>query len=122
MGRPWGVIGQVLLYILFGLIVASAIGTAVLKEPFLLAPNEAITRIQAARIISNALAEVPGYDFKPADFSAFVDADQVPSRASGTVAQGVLSGSPGGTLAPNNPLTRAEAYTLFLRLLRELGW
>ncbi|MBO8128222.1 MAG: S-layer homology domain-containing protein [Peptococcaceae bacterium] len=85
-------------------------------------PSVPVTRVQAAVIASSALAKVPGYGFKPADLSLFKDAAEVPSWAVGKVAQGVLVGNSDGTLGPNNPITRAETYTVFLRLLRGLGW
>ena len=85
------------------------------------APYDAMTRIEAAVLISDALRDVPGFD-EPADLTVFTDADQVPSWAVGQVAKGTVSGYTDGTLRPNNPINRAEAMTLLLRLLRGLGW
>lgn len=76
-----------------------------------------ISRLQAGVIISNALSRVPGYNFQ-----AVAGDDELPSWARGRLAQGVLAGDGGGGLRPDEAITRAEAYTLFLRLLRELGW
>jgi len=84
------------------------------------AGDEPITRIEAAAMVSNALKKLPGY--KPADLSAFLDTQDVPDWAKAAVADGVLSGYPDGTLKPNAPITRAEALTTLLRLLRGLGW
>jgi hypothetical protein len=79
-----------------------------------------ITRIEAAVMVSNALAKIPGY--KPADLSGFRDAADVPEWAKAAVADGVLGGYPDGTLRPEAHITRAEALTTLLRLLRALGW
>ncbi len=81
-----------------------------------------ITRIEAAVIISNVLAKIPGCQFKAADFSKLNDSHLIPEWAQGKVAEGVLVGDEKGNLNPDQPLSRAEAYTLFLRLLRSLGW
>lgn len=85
------------------------------------APNNEMTRIEAAVMISNALKNVPGFN-TPADLSVFTDYDQVPSWAIGKVAQGTIGGYPDGTLRPNQPITRAEAQVLLLTLLKGLGW
>ncbi|NHM25981.1 hypothetical protein G7K71_02930 [Desulfofundulus sp. TPOSR] len=79
-----------------------------------------ITRIEAAVMVSNALAKIPGY--KPADLSGFRDAADVPEWAKAAVSDGVLGGYPDGSLKPNMHITRAEALTTLLRLLRALGW
>ncbi len=85
------------------------------------APHDEMTRIEAAVLISDALRNVPGFD-QPADLTIYTDADQIPAWAVGQVSQGTVSGYPDGTLRPNNPINRAEAMTLLLRLLRGLGW
>jgi hypothetical protein len=84
------------------------------------AGDDPITRIQAAIIVSSFLKRLPNYT--PADLSQFADAADVPSWARDAVADGVLTGYPDKTLQPNNPITRAEAYVTFLKLLRALGW
>lgn len=71
-------------------------------------------------MVSNALAKIPGY--KPADLSGFRDAADVPEWAKAAVSDGVLGGYPDGSLKPNMHITRAEALTTLLRLLRALGW
>lgn len=85
------------------------------------APNDELTRIEAAVIISNALRDVPGFG-TPADLTVYTDFDQVPDWAVGKVAQGTIHGYPDGSLRPNQPITRAEAESLLLTLLRGLGW
>lgn len=85
------------------------------------APQDKLTRIEAAIMISNALRDVPGFG-TPADLSVYSDYSQVPAWANGLVAQGTIHGYPDGTLRPNQPISRAEAITLLLTLLRGLGW
>jgi hypothetical protein len=85
------------------------------------APEDEMTRIEAAVLISDALRDVPGFG-TPADLTVFSDADQSPAWAIGQVAQGTISGYPDGSLRPNQPINRAESMTLLLRLLRGLGW
>ncbi len=100
--------------------VALASGLASGRRPGDFAGDEQITRIEAAVMVSNALKKIPGY--KPADLSQFKDAADVPDWAKAAVADGVLSGYPDGSLKPNAHITRAEALTALLRLLRALGW
>jgi|GEM_PF-3485549 len=100
--------------------VALASGLASGREPGDFAGDEAITRIEAAVMVSKALKRIPGY--KPADLTQFKDAQDVPEWARVAVADGVLGGYPDGTLRPNAHITRAEALTTLLRLLRALGW
>lgn len=85
------------------------------------APNDQLTRIEAAVIISNALRDVPGFG-TPADLSVHTDSAQIPEWAIGKVAQGTISGYPDGTLRPNQPIKRGEALALLLTLLRGLVW
>ena len=85
------------------------------------APNDQLTRIEAAVIISNALRDVPGFG-TPADLTVYTDSAQIPEWAIGKVAQGTIGGYPDGTLRPNQPIKRGEALTLLLTLLRGLGW
>ncbi|MGI5879000.1 MAG: S-layer homology domain-containing protein [Syntrophomonadaceae bacterium] len=85
------------------------------------APNDQLTRIEAAVIISNALKNVPGFG-TPADLSTYSDYSQVPGWAVGKVAQGTINGYPDGTLRPNQTINRAESLTLLLTLLRGLDW
>jgi hypothetical protein len=85
------------------------------------APQDEMTRIEAAVLISDALRDVPGFG-TPADLSVFTDAAEVPSWAVGAVAVGTVSGYDDGTLRPNQPINRAESMTLLLKLLRGLGW
>ncbi|RPF41990.1 S-layer family protein [Thermodesulfitimonas autotrophica] len=98
---------------------ALASGLASGRAPGDFAGNEPITRIEAAAMVSNALKKIGA---KPADLSAFRDARDVPDWAKAVVADGVVSGYPDGSLKPNAHITRAEALTVLLRLLRELGW
>ncbi|WP_156896593.1 S-layer homology domain-containing protein [Desulfovirgula thermocuniculi] len=84
------------------------------------AGDEPITRIEAAVMVSNFLKRLPGYE--PADLAPFRDAQDVPDWAKAAVGNGVLSGYPDNTLRPNAHITRAEALTVLLRLLRALGW
>lgn len=85
------------------------------------APNNQLTRIEAAVIISNALRDVPGFG-TPANLTAYTDYSEIPSWAIGKVAQGTISGYPDGSLRPNQPITRAETCALLITLLRGLGW
>jgi len=85
------------------------------------AGQDQMTRIEAAVLISDALRNVPGFGY-PADLTVFTDYDQIPAWAVGEVAEGTVSGYPDGSLRPNLPISRAEAMTLLLRLLRGLGW
>jgi hypothetical protein len=85
------------------------------------APNDKMTRIEAAVLISNALKDVPGFGH-PADLSVYTDADLIPAWAIGQVAEGTIGGYPDGSLRPNQPINRAESMVLLLKLLRGLGW
>lgn len=85
------------------------------------APNDRMTRIEAAVLISRALQDVPGFG-DPADLSVYTDAGDIPSWAIGRVAEGTIRGYPDGTLRPNQPINRAESLALLLRLLRGLDW
>ncbi len=85
------------------------------------APNDKMTRIEAAVLISNALKDVPGFGH-PADLSIYTDADLIPAWAVGQVAEGTIGGYPDGSLRPNQPINRAESMVLLLKLLRGLGW
>lgn len=85
------------------------------------APNDKMTRIEAAVLISNALRDVPGFGH-PADLSIYTDADLIPAWAVGQVAEGTIGGYPDGSLRPNQPINRAESMVLLLKLLRGLGW
>jgi hypothetical protein len=85
------------------------------------APNDQLTRIEAAVIISNALKDVPGFG-TPADLTIYTDSDQIPEWAVGKVAKGTISGYPDGTLRPNQPIKRSESLSLLLTLLKGLGW
>lgn len=102
--------------------IASALASGLAKgrEPGDFAGDEAITRIEAAVMVSNALKKLPNY--RPADLSGFKDAADVPAWAKAAVADGVLGGYPDGKLKPNAHITRAEALATLLRLLRALGW
>ncbi len=85
------------------------------------APNDELTRIEAAVIISNALRDVPGFG-TPADLRSYSDYENIPSWAIGRVSQGTINGYPDGSLRPNKPISRAEAESLLITLLRGLGW
>jgi hypothetical protein len=85
------------------------------------APNDKMTRIEAAVLISNALRDVPGFGH-PADLSVYTDADLIPAWAIGKVAEGTIGGYPDGSLRPNQPINRAESMVLLVKLLRGLGW
>ena len=67
-------------------------------------------------------AKIPGNGARTVDLNNFADFNQESSWANGKVVEGVLAGDADGSLRPNDALTRAEAYTLFMRLLRQLGW
>lgn len=99
---------------------AMASGLATGRSDGDFAGNEPITRIEAAAMVSNMLKKLPNY--KPADLSQFKDAADTPDWAKAAVADGVLNGYPDGSLKPNNHITRAEALTTLLKLLRALGW
>ncbi|WP_165847819.1 S-layer homology domain-containing protein [Ammonifex thiophilus] len=102
--------------------VAAALlsGLASGRAPGDFAGDEAITRAEAAVMVSNFLKKLP--DYSPADLSRFKDARDVPEWARAAVAEGVLSGYPDGTLKPGATITRAESLAVLLRLLRALGW
>lgn len=85
------------------------------------APNDQLTRIEAAVIISNALRDVPGFG-TPADLTVYEDSDQIPEWAIGKVDKGTIRGYPDGTLRPNQPIKRSESLSLLLTLLKGLGW
>lgn len=85
------------------------------------APQDEMTRIEAAVLISDALRDIPGFG-TPADLNAFTDAELIPSWAEGQVSQGTVSGYPDGSLRPNQPINRAESISLLLKLLKGLGW
>ncbi len=85
------------------------------------APQDEMTRIEAAVLISDALQDVPGFGH-PADLTVYTDYEQIPAWAVGEVAEGTVTGYPDGSLRPNLPINRAEAMTLLLRLLRGFGW
>lgn len=99
---------------------AMASGLATGRSDGDFAGNDPITRIEAAAMVSNMLKKLPNY--RPADLSQFRDAPDVPDWAKAAVADGVLSGYPDGTLKPDAHITRAEALTVLLKLLRSLGW
>jgi uncharacterized membrane protein YgcG len=79
-----------------------------------------ITRIEAAAMVSRVLAQLP--DKPTTDLTKFADAQDVPDWAKDAVKAGVIGGYPDGTLRPNEPISRAEALEVLLRLLRALGW
>lgn len=79
-----------------------------------------ISRIEAAVMVSRVLNQLP--DKPTADLTEFADAQDVPDWAKDAVKAGVISGYPDGTLKPNRHITRAEAMSVLLRLLRALGW
>lgn len=85
------------------------------------APDDQMTRIEAAIMISNALRDVPGFG-TPADLGTYTDSAEVPEWAVGKVAQGTINGYPDGSLRPNQPIKRSEALTLLLTLLKGLYW
>ena len=55
------------------------------------APQDQMTRIEAAVLISDALRDVPGFGY-PADLTVFTDYDQIPAWAVGEVAEGTVTG------------------------------
>ncbi len=85
------------------------------------APQDEMTRIEAAVLISDALRDIPDFGI-PANLEAFTDYESIPSWAIGEVAQGTVSGYPDGSLRPNQPINRAESLSLLLKLLKGLGW
>jgi hypothetical protein len=83
--------------------------------------NTAITRIEAAVMISKALNLLT--KGQEADLSKFSDDNEIPDWAKGELVEGAMLGYPDGTFGPNGHLTRAEALTLLHRLFVEgLGW
>lgn len=83
--------------------------------------NTAITRIEAAVMISKALNLLT--KGQEADLSKFTDDNEIPDWAKGELVEGAMLGYPDGTFGPNGHLTRAEALTLLHRLFVEgLGW
>lgn len=84
------------------------------------AGDEPATRIEAAVMVSRVLQKLP--DRAAVDLSRFRDAEDIPDWARAAVAGGVLDGYPDNTLRPGDTITRAEAFTVLLRLLRALGW
>jgi len=83
--------------------------------------NVPITRIEATHLVSRALekANIPA---NTADLSGYKDSSKVPSWAEKSIKEGTIEGYPDGTLRPDNPIKRAEALTVLMRLLRNLGW
>lgn len=98
--------------------LSSGLATGRTSDDF--AGDTAITRIEAATMISNMLNRLPGH--KTADLSHVKDFADVPDWARNMVADEVLKGYPDGTLRPNAPITRAEALVIILKLLCALGW
>ena len=82
-------------------------------------PGGDLSRAEAAVIAARALGLGAG------KAPAFQDAAAIPSWAAGAVAaavqDGLLQGYPDGTFRPLQPVTRAEAAALLLRLLRAHG-
>ncbi len=97
-----------------GWISGKAIGEKVYMKP-----NDAITRAEAATMISRALGFV-GND-KNIN-AAFKDKDKVPNWASAyidqLIANKLMQGYSDGTFRPNKMITRAEAATLFDNYLK----
>lgn len=81
------------------------------------APNADVTREQLATIL-RSYAAFKGKDTTPhGDLSAFTDTGDISSWATENIAwavgAGIISGRPGGTIAPKGTATRAEAATMF---------
>ncbi|REK56570.1 MAG: hypothetical protein C6W55_07420 [Thermobacillus sp.] len=111
--------GAVLTARAYGLIDGYADGT--------FRPDEKVTREQAMTILSRAMAVTGLKQPSSADdpLSRFADAADVSAWARSGVADalrgGIATGRSGGTLAPQDGLTRAEAAALAQRLLRNAG-
>lgn len=86
------------------------------------APENVITREQAAKIIANVLRMVERADVK-GDVK-FSDKDQISSWALDEVGflaeKGLIHGYPDGTFRPKNELSRAEAVALIYNLMKYL--
>ncbi len=78
------------------------------------APNETVTRSQAAVFGANAIGLTGGF------VDRYTDAEEIPEWAVPAVGamteQGFLSGMPDGSFAPNDYLTRAQAVSFLERL------
>ncbi|OAT80343.1 S-layer homology domain-containing protein [Desulfotomaculum copahuensis] len=95
-------------------------------------PDKPITRAQLAAILTRAFylprpgvaAPPPGAGTAPA-WPAFKDLEQAPAAYRADIqaaaAAGVMTGYPGDTFRPNQPLTRAEMAAALSTLL-DLGW
>jgi len=82
--------------------------------------NAPVTRIQAGVIVSRLL-KATGYATQPANLKQFKVANDIPAWAKSGLISGVLNGT-NGKLDPNNPISRAEATVVLLRLFRDLGF
>lgn len=82
---------------------------------------EPITRAEAAVMISKALKLLT--QCKAADCSKYTDSGLIPDWVKAELADGVMTGYPGGDFKPQERLTRAESMTMLHRLFVEgLGW
>lgn len=84
-------------------------------------PQEPITRIEAAVMVSRALKKFK--DFKTIDLSRFKDFSDIPQWAAGEIVENALEGYTDNTLKPNEDIARAESLAMLLRLfVKGLGW
>lgn len=86
------------------------------------APDRPVSRAEAACMLDRALAALPAGAVVAPAAPAWHDAESVPAWAKEAVqrvaAAGLLAGYPDGRLAPQEPLTRAQAAVLAWRLAR----
>lgn len=87
------------------------------------APDTSITREQMATILYN-YAKYKGYDVATRGETAYTDKDEVSDYAADAVVwmatKAIMSGYPGGVFAPQEVATRAQAATVFMRVLESL--
>jgi len=85
------------------------------------AGNKAITRIEAAVMLTRGLNLTGDHTFVELDESQFKDNDQVPFWAIGSVDASLIKGH-NGNLRPNDNITRAEFAQMVKNMLTTLGW
>ncbi|MBQ3125498.1 MAG: S-layer homology domain-containing protein, partial [Clostridia bacterium] len=83
---------------------------------FKFCPDDTVTRAEAAVILNNILKpEVPTVR------AVFADADGVPAWAYDALSAlntlGVMSGTGGGVISANSPITRAQAAQIFCAVM-----
>jgi len=78
------------------------------------APNEPITQLEAAVMVSKAFKVLEKYH--PIDLTKFKDAEDIPDWGIAAVSKNVVEGYPDNTFKTNDFITRAEALTVLKRL------